>query len=370
MIPRFDFDTGAVNNAGCANNAAGASGTSGAVSTGYSISRLIKGGWHLAGDHGAIDPKQAIADMARFVEAGITTFDCADIYIGVEQLIGDFRRAYPSLAAQVQLHTKFVPDLSDLASVDRACVERVIDRSLQRLGVERLDLVQFHWWDFGVERYVETALELDRLRQAGKIGKLAVTNFDTPHLEILLEAGVPIAAHQLQYSLVDDRPNSKMVALCRKHRIQLLCYGTVLGGFLSERWLHKPQPRGTAQNRSLVKYKLIIDDFGGWDLFQELLQVLATAAAKHATDIATIGSRAMLDRPQVAAVIVGAINTSHLQSHEQIGSVQLDAEDLGAIAAVTDYRRGPRDDVYILERDRNGRHGQIMKYQLSGTSNT
>ncbi|HWM71766.1 MAG TPA: aldo/keto reductase [Steroidobacteraceae bacterium] len=344
MIPRHDFGAG------------------------YSISRLIKGGWHLAGDHGAVEPKQAVLDMARFVEAGITTFDCADIYTGVEQLIGDFRRSYPDLARQLQVHTKFVPDLPDLGSVDRRYVERIIDRSLQRLGVEQLDMVQFHWWDFGVPRYVETAMELDGLRRAGKIARLAVTNFDTPHLSEIVTAGVPIVAHQLQYSLVDDRPNIQMVEFCRARGIELLCYGTVLGGFLSERWLGKPAPRGRLQNRSLVKYKLIIEDFGGWDLFQELLDVLATAAAKHGTDIATIASRAMLDRPQVAAVIVGAINTSHLQSHEQIGSIQLDAEDLGAIAAVTDYRRGPREDVYILERDRAGRHGEIMKYQLSGTT--
>ena len=336
---------------------------------GYSISRLIKGGWHLAGDHGPVQPATAIEDMARFVEAGITTFDCADIYTGVEQLIGEFRRAYPALAQQLQVHTKFVPDLTELGSVDSRCVEKVIDRSLQRLGVERLDLVQFHWWDFEVPRYVETALHLDRLRQAGKIAQLAVTNFDTPHLQEIVGAGVPILAHQLQYSLVDDRPNIRMVEFCRARGIALLCYGTVLGGFLSERGLGKPPPRAQLQNRSLVKYKLIIDDFGGWDLFQELLQVLATAAAKHGTDIATVASRAMLDRPQVAAVIVGAINTSHLQAHGQIGSIQLDVEDLAAITAVTDYRRGPREDVYILERDRAGRHGQIMKYQLSGSTN-
>src|SRR3569833_3042728 len=99
--------------------------------------------------------------MASFVEAGITTFDCADIYPGVEELIGTFRRAYPTLARQVQVHTKFVPDLSELGSVDGRYVEHIIDRSLHRLGVERLDLVQFHWWDYDVPRYVEAALELE-----------------------------------------------------------------------------------------------------------------------------------------------------------------------------------------------------------------
>jgi len=302
--------------------------------------------------------------MAAFVDAGITTFDCADIYTGVEQLIGDFRRAHPTLAQRLQIHTKFVPDLSDLASVDGRYVESIIDRSLRRLGVERLDLVQFHWWDFSVPRYVEAALELGRLRRTGKIASLAVTNFDTAHLQELVTAGVPVAAHQLQYSLVDDRPNISMVDFCRGQEIPLLCYGTVCGGFLCERWLGKPEPRSGLENRSLIKYKLIIDDFGGWDLFQQLLEVLAAVAARHGTDIASVATRAILDRPQVAAVIVGALNATHLPAHRQIETLHLDEGDLAAIAAVTDYRRGPREDVYILERDRTGRHGQIMKYEL------
>jgi aryl-alcohol dehydrogenase-like predicted oxidoreductase len=333
------------------------------LSDGYTISRIIKGGWHLAGGHGAIDPEGARRDMASFVEAGITTFDCADIYTGVEQLIGSFRQAFPTLAEHVQVHTKFVPDLSDLRSLNRQSVESIIHRSLRRLGVERLDLVQFHWWDFSIPRYVETARELDRLRRAGKIAHLGVTNFDTPHLDEVIAAGIPIVSHQLQYSLVDDRPCSSMVDYCRTHEITLLCYGTVCGGFLSERWLGKPEPQFELSNRSLIKYKLVIDDFGGWDLFQELLATLARIAVKHATCIASIASRAILDRQQVAAAIVGATSTAHLPAHTQIAMLRLDEEDLSSIAAVTDRRRGPSGDVYALERDRSGRHGRIMKYE-------
>ncbi|HEY2779402.1 MAG TPA: aldo/keto reductase [Steroidobacteraceae bacterium] len=339
-----------------------------ALEDGYTISRIIKGGWHLAGDHGAIDPEQARKDMASFVEKGITTFDCADIYTGVEELIGAFRRAYPTLAKGVQVHTKFVPDLPDLATLDRRYVEGIIDRSLRRLGVERLDLVQFHWWDFEVHRYVETALELDRLRRAGKIARVGVTNFDEAHLKELLEAGVPIAAHQLQYSLIDDRPSAAMLGYCRAHGIALLCYGTVCGGFLSERWLGLPDPGGSFSNRSLVKYKLVIDDFGGWGLFQELLAALAGVARRHATDIASVATTMMLDRPGIAAAIVGATNAEHLQAHAMIGALQLDANDLAAIASVTTRRCGPKGDVYVLERDRSGRHGQIMKYKLNATA--
>jgi aryl-alcohol dehydrogenase-like predicted oxidoreductase len=336
-----------------------------ALSGDYTISRIIKGGWHLAGDHGAIDPDHARRDMASFVEAGITTFDCADIYSGVELLIGSYRQAYPAQATRIQVHTKFVPDLSDLASVNRLYVESIIDRSLTRLGQERLDLVQFHWWDFEVPRYVETALELDRLRRAGKIARIGLTNFDTPRLAELVDAGIPVAAHQVQYSLLDDRPNHGMVDYCRRQGISLLCYGTVCGGFLSERWRGKPAPRHDLANRSLIKYKLIIDDFGGWELFQELLRVLGDIAAKHRTDIATVASRAILDRDPVAAVIIGAVNTAHLPAHAEIGALRLDEKDLSSIAAVTGRRQGPAGDIYDLERDRNGAHGRIMRYELN-----
>ena len=335
------------------------------IAPGYDISRIIKGGWHLAGDHGAIDPDQALRDMAAFVQAGITTMDCADIYTGVESRIGAFRQAYPELARLTQIHTKFVPDLPDLASVGRAYVTRIIDRSLVRLRVERLDMVQFHWWDFAIPGYVEAALELERLRRLGKIAHVSVTNFNVRCLREVIDAGVSVCTHQLQYSLLDDRPRHGMADFCAAQGVALLCYGTVAGGFLSERWLGRPEPEAPLANRSLVKYKLIIDDFGGWALFQNLLGVLSVLARAHETDIATIATQAILQRPQVAATIVGATNASHLASHARVGTLSLNAEEIAAIDAVLAARAGPSGDVYDLERDRNGPHGRIMKYELN-----
>lgn len=331
----------------------------------YSISRIIKGGWHLAGGHGPIEPRAAQRDMAMFVDAGVTTFDCADIYTGVESMIGAFRRAYPAQGAKVQIHTKFVPDLSDLAKVDRNYVAGIVHRSIERLAVQQLDLVQFHWWDFRIPGYIETALELERLRREGKIRFLGLTNFDMAHMRELLTAGVPIVSNQIQYSLLDDRANHGMVDLCRAHEVSLLCYGTVCGGFMSERWLGASAPGSDLRNRSLVKYQLIIEEFGGWERFQHLLAVLQRIATKHATDIASVATRAILDRERVAAAIVGAVDTSHLVSHARIGDLQLNDEDRSAIEAVTRHRRGPAGDIYELERDRSGVHGRIMKYDLN-----
>jgi aryl-alcohol dehydrogenase-like predicted oxidoreductase len=231
--------------------------------------------------------------------------------------------------------------------------------------MERLDLVQFHWWDYGVPRYVEAALELERLRRAGKIAHIGLTNFDTARLAELVAAGVPVLTHQIQYSLLDDRPSHTMVDFCRLHDIHLLCYGTVAGGFLSERWLGQPAPDMGAGNRSLIKYRLIIEEFGGWDLFQELLRALEGVAAAHACDIATVATKLMLDRPGVAAAIVGAVDSSHLPSHVQIGEITLGDAERSMIARILARRQGPAGDVYALERDRDGMHGRIMKYGLN-----
>lgn len=336
------------------------------LAPGYTISRIIKGGWHLAGGHGAVDGARAVQDMAEFVESGIVTFDCADIYTGVEDLIGRFRRERPDLAARLRVHTKFVPDLDRLAEVDGRYVESIVDRSLSRLNMDALDLVQFHWWDYAVPRYVDVALELERLRRKGKIRHIGLTNFGTHEMRQILDAGVSILAHQLQYSLLDARPAGAMATLCGQRGIHLLCYGTVAGGFLSERWLGAAEPADAdLANRSLVKYSLIIREFGGWSLFQELLGTLSRIARRHGSDIASVATRCVLDRPAVAAAIVGATSTAHLAAHLGIGELRLTPEDRAAIEAITARRAGPGGDVYALERDRDGPHGRIMKYTLN-----
>ena len=167
-------------------------GASRQLAPGYTVSRVLKGGWQLAGGHGPVDAAAAMTDMDRFVDAGITTFDCADIYAGVEALIGEWlkRRRLSGGAAAVQVHTKYVPDLDRLPTHSRADVVRGIDRSLARLGVDRLDLVQLHWWDYDVPGYVEAAAWLDELRRAGKIRYVGLTNFDQQRLDEILAAGI------------------------------------------------------------------------------------------------------------------------------------------------------------------------------------
>jgi aryl-alcohol dehydrogenase-like predicted oxidoreductase len=340
------------------------------LAPGYQASRVIRGGWQLAGDHGPVDEASLDADFLAAYDAGLTAFDCADIYTGVEERIGAFRAATSAKygaerLARLKVHTKFVPDLDVLPRIDKAYVRGVIERSLRRLRQERLDIVQFHWWDYAAPRIVETALWLKDLQAEGKIDLIGATNFDTAHLEAMIAAGVPVKTLQVQYSLLDHRPAGAMAAACQRLGVTLLCYGSLAGGFLGERWLGAPEPE-TLTNRSLIKYKLIIDDWGGWALFQALLATLARVAARHGVTISGIAARHVLDRPAVGAVIIGARTGEHLARTVAIGRVALTAEDRAEIDAVLAQSRPLAGDVYTLERDRTGRHGSVMKYNLNG----
>lgn len=336
----------------------------------YSISRIIKGGWHLAGGHGNISEDQAIEDMYAFVEAGITTFDCADIYTGVEILIGKFLKKYKDAftagdLSPIQVHTKYVPDYDALATLTKADTTKIIDRSLQRLGVERLDLVQFAWWDYRFPRYVETAMQLADLQQQGKIRHIGVTNFDSAHLKEIIDAGVPVLTNQVQYSVLDQRVEKGSTALMQEHDIKYLCYGVIAGGFLSDRYLNAPEPKQPLENRSLTKYSLIIEEFGGYDLFQEGLRALRKIGDKYGVGIAEVATRYVLQKKQVASAIIGARNKKHLQKLQQISHFNLDETDLKTLQTIVDKAQGPLGPFYELERDKTGKHGAIMKYNLN-----
>lgn len=343
--------------------------TASSSATPFAPSRLIKGGWQLAGGHGSIDRSAAIADMFAFAEAGITAFDCADIYTGVEELIGAFLRAWRAhhgaQAPAIRVHTKCVPDRDALATLHRRDIEALVDRSLQRLGVDRLDLVQFHWWDYTVPGWLEAAGHLDALRQSGKIHHVGLTNFDSAHLRAMRAAGIQIAAHQVQCSLLDRRALGAMATLCAEEGIRLLSYGALAGGFFHERWLGAEEPEAPHENRSLTKYHLIIQEFGGWAAFQSLLATMHHIAQAHDSTIGTVALRAVLDEPAISSVIVGARHAAHLPATCAALALELTATERAQLQAQVAQAPGPAGEVYALERDPQGPHAGIMRYNLN-----
>ncbi len=336
----------------------------------HEISRIVKGGWQLSGGHGAVDKAAAIADMEAFVDAGINTFDCADIYTGVEEMIGAFiadvrKRRGTDYADQVCVHTKLVPDLSRLSDLRHDEVEAIIDRSLNRLNLDCLHLVQFFWWDMSLGDPARSLDILKTLQEKGKIRHLGVTNWDITDTKIFTNAGFNLVSNQVQYSILDHRPERGLIDWSLDHTMQLICYGVLAGGFLTENWLGKPDPGFQFENRSLIKYRLIIDEFGPWDLFQELLGVMKAIAEKYSVGLSAVAIRYVLDRPGVAAAIVGARYAHHLPRTLEAFKFKMDRQDYSELEYVLDKAKGPNGPVFGLESDRSGRHGRIMKYNLN-----
>jgi len=297
------------------------------------------GMWQVAGGHGYVDHDLAITDMLRYHDAGFKTWDLADIYGPAEDLIGDFRRRLLTLKGKEELEriqalTKWVPQPG---KITRSIVKENIERSLRRMNVSSLDLLQFHWWDYNNPYYMDALKYLSDLMDEGRIKHLGLTNFDTERMQIIIESGLQIVSNQVQYSIVDRRPEVKMIPFCMEHNISLLAYGSICGGLVSERYLGRTAP-STAEldTLSLRKYKKMIDAWGGWNLFQELLLALKKIAKKHDVSIANVATNYILAKPVIAGVIIGVRLgiVEHRNDNTQVFNFNLDKSDRDAIDAV------------------------------------
>lgn len=333
------------------------------LAPGYSIANIVNGCWQLTPDHGS-GPSSFTSVKNRFselVEHGFTTFDCADIYTGTEEMLGTFRSGRTD-RDKIQIHTKFVPNRHELDQLNDRSIDAAIDLSRTKLGMERLDLVQFHWWDYEVAGLTRMYERLLFAQSVGKIRLLAVTNFNTEQLQRLVELDASIVAMQAQYSLLDRRLEKQMSQYCVENNIGLLSYGVLAGGFLSEKYLGQPIPAD--MNRSLQKYKLIIDDAGGWEKFQALLLLLHEIAQKHSSNIHSIAARWILDQPGVAAIILGIGSRGRSIENQSIAKLCLDAEDRECLVKYLATQRVPRGDPYDLERDADTVHYKIIRTEL------
>lgn len=304
-----------------------------------SICRILNGMWQVSGAHGKIDPLRVIPSMFAYVDAGFTTWDLADHYGSAEDFIGEFRHQWATKRGEeslsnLQSFTKWVPRPGQM---NRQIVEENINISLHRMRTHSLDLLQFHWWEYTNPNYLEALQHLMDLQQAGKIKHLGLTNFDTKHLQIIVEHGIKIVSNQVQYSLIDRRPLVAMTEFCQQNNIQLLTYGTLAGGLLSEKYLNIREPGlGMLNTASLRKYKNMLDAWGNWSLFQKLLTVLKSIADKYSVTIANIATRYILEKPMVAGVIIGARLgiTEHLEDNSRVFNFQLDSQDYAEIEEV------------------------------------
>ncbi|MDF1523383.1 MAG: aldo/keto reductase [Trueperaceae bacterium] len=315
------------------------------LAPGLSISRALTGLWQIADlERGGtpLDPEATADAMAPYADAGLTTFDMADHYGSAELIAGAFRRRRPE--GEVQLLTKWVPEPGP---VDRATVRDAVDRARARLGVERIDLLQFHTWAYDDPSWMDALFYLQELKEQGVVRALGLTNFDAAHLRLACASGVEIASNQVAYSLLDRRAAGDMVEVCERYGVQLLGYGTVAGGLLTERWVDAPEPVGDAlETWSQMKYRRFVDAAGGWSVFQQLLRAVKRVAERHGVSMATVASRYVLEQPSVAGVIIGARlgRSAHVEDTVALFSFDLDDDDRAVLeAALTGLQPIPGD---------------------------
>jgi aryl-alcohol dehydrogenase-like predicted oxidoreductase/enamine deaminase RidA (YjgF/YER057c/UK114 family) len=298
------------------------------------ISRLVCGLWQIADieKNGTLmDPGKGADALRAYAEAGFDTFDMADHYGSAELITGRLLSRYDGGEQRPVAFTKWCPKPGPMT---RQVVRKGVEERLSRLDVEKIDLLQFHWWTFEHPAWLDALHEMERMREEGKIEALGLTNFDAAHLAVALADGIKIATNQVSFSLIDRRAAGALSELCTKTGVKLLAYGTLCGGFLSEKWLDQPEPALIA-DWSRSKYKRFIDAAGGWGAYQGILTAVASIADKHQVSVSNIASRWVLEHEAVAAVIIGArlSETEHRDDNLNVFRFSLDDEDKAALDA-------------------------------------
>ena len=296
------------------------------------VSEVIIGLWQIADmerNGTKVDVELATNALLKYYENGFTTFDMADHYGSAEEITGYFKKKFN--LPDLKLFTKWVPTPG---MINDQIAENAIHKSLKRMNSEKLDLLQFHAWNYADPNWLDALYALTRLREKGLIEHIGLTNFDHAHLNMVIESGIPIFSNQISYSLLDQRARKEMTTLCSNKKINLFAYGTVAGGFFSEKWLGKPAPMQSEQlTWSQMKYKRFIDAAGGWERYQSLLSLLCGIAQSKNCSISTVASAYIKNSSAVKSVIIGARlgESSHVEENKKIKSIVFSEDEKAAI---------------------------------------
>ncbi|CAK1367576.1 unnamed protein product [Cercospora beticola] len=306
-----------------------------------SLPRLFSGLWQLSSPSwGIATLSQINAQFHEYSSLGFTAYDMADHYGDAEILFGRFRSLCmnPNTLFGATKYCVFGP-----IEVTAEVISANITERCHRMQASHIDLLQFHWQDYGDPNYI---LALQYLQSDSRIHALGLCNFDTKHMLNAINSGIRIHTNQVQFSLIDSRPLHSMVPACKTHKVKLLTYGSLLGGFLSSKWLDKPEPLDNFSQSitpSQRKYYEMIVNWGGWELFQELLHVLQDVGTKHDRSVSCVAMRWVLDVADevVGAVIVGTRwgVSGHAEENLKVYGWRLEGEDMNKIESVLSRSR-------------------------------
>jgi len=295
--------------------------------SGLVLGRIVAGGWQAGRDLWVgIDDAESIAAFQAALDAGITTFDTAEDY-GAGHSERMIARALGHRRHEIVIATKVSWDHLRRDQIVAAC-----ERSLTNLGTDVIDLYQIHWpaGTFGSERVplAESMEALVRLRDAGKIRAIGVSNFDLPQLRQACALG-PVDALQPAYSLLWRHAERELLPFCRAEGIAVLAYSPLAQGLLTGK-LGPDHALAEGDNRR--------DNL----LFQPPLRARVHAvveamrpwAAARGITLAQLALAWVADQPGTAA-IAGARTPAQARENAAAGDVILEPELRARLDALT-----------------------------------
>jgi aryl-alcohol dehydrogenase-like predicted oxidoreductase len=317
--------------------------------TGIEVSRVALG----CGNFGGIgsspaffgqgeSEEEAFALMDAAWELGITLFDTADAYGGgrSERWVGRWlARRGPEVRERIVLSTKVFHSVEGNPA-DRGLapdrIRRQIDGSLERMGVERVDLYLSHEPDPDTP-IGDTLAALDELVRAGKVGAVGASNVDAAQLDEALRAGEERGVARFDwvqnaYSLLERDDEDGVLDLCASHGLGYTPYSPLAGGWLTGKYRRdEAYPDGSRMTLRPGPYRVLEDErtFAGLD-------VLTASARERGIDMPTLALAWVLGHPLVTAVVVGPRRPEHLEPARRALALRLsesEREDLGALFA-------------------------------------
>ncbi len=240
--------------------------------------------------------EDAFALMDAAWEAGITTFDTADAYGGgrSESFIGEWIRSRRPDGLVLSTKTFAPMEAGADHGLAPARVKRQVASSLQRLGVERVDLFITHAWDPDVP-IAETAGALDELVSEGKIGAYGLSNVDGAQLQEGIAAG-SFGWVQNSYSLLDRDVERDVLPLCEEHNLGFEAFSPLTGGWLTGKYRRAAAPpAGSRMTLRPGPYEHLRTD----ETFDRLERL------EEMGDPATLALAWLLTDPRVTAIVVG-----------------------------------------------------------------
>lgn len=317
--------------------------TAGLLPAGSSPSRIIRGGWQL---HAAtrVDAEAEALRILGFMAEGIATFETSDTYRHVDDAL---RLAIARRRGSGELPPRVHTRLTLPCEVAAGC-----QGFMDRLGVGALDLVQIQDWGLDEQRILAACEAVEDLRMRGRVGGLGLMNMSEETLDRLWRRGVRPHTIQVQLSLLDRRPLSALCAWAMAHGVAVLAYGTLAGGLIDARWLGRPDPgfRPAADAHFHAEYRAVVEAFGGWALYQDLLSALDATARACSAAIPDVALRWVLDQQGVSAALVGASDPSRVAGWRRALSLQWPAEGRARLEAVLARSPGIPGPVGWLER--------------------